>query len=81
MRGAKGARPLCLTEDPRLPRASKGSQGFLTPQEVLRGPGKLRGQGGVRGSKREVGVMEIMGYVLGSLPPVGPIFGVAHHFS
>ena len=44
--GVRGARPLCLTEDPRLPKASKGSQGFLRPQEVLRGPGRLRGREG-----------------------------------
>ena len=55
VRGAREARPLCLTEDPRLPKASKGSQGFLRPQEVLRDPGRLSWQGGVRGSKMEVG--------------------------
>ena len=47
--------PLSLTEDLRLLKASKGSQGFLRPQEVLRGPGRLRGSGGARGSKIEVG--------------------------
>ena len=43
--GEREARPLSLTEDPRLPKASKDSQGFLRPQEVLRGPRRLRGQG------------------------------------
>ena len=47
---------LSLTEDPRLPKVSKGFQGFLRPQEGPRGPGRLRGkgeQGGMRGSKGE----------------------------
>ena len=46
MRGAREARPLGLTEDPRLPKASEGSQGFLRPKEGLRvqgDPGRLRG--------------------------------------
>ena len=51
VRGVRGARPLSLTEDPRLPKASEGSQGFLRPQEGPRGPERLRGWGGVRGSK------------------------------
>ena len=49
MRGAREARPLSLTEDPRLPKASKGSQGLLRPQEGASGLGRLRGQGGARG--------------------------------
>ena len=53
--GARGARPLSLTEDPRLPKASEGFQGFLRPQEGPRDPGRLRGQGGVRGGEGEQG--------------------------
>ena len=57
VRGAREARPLSLTEDPRLPKASEGSQGFLRPQEGPKGPREARGdssggereQGGVRG--------------------------------
>ena len=51
MRGAREARPLSLTEDPRLSKASKGSQGFLRPRKVSwpqRGPGRLRGRRGAR---------------------------------
>ena len=36
---------MSLTKDPRLPKASEGSQGFLRPQEGPRGPGRLRGKG------------------------------------
>ena len=43
VRGAREARPLSLTEDPRL---SKASQGFLRPQE---GPREAQG---ARGSER-----------------------------
>ena len=53
MRGAREARSLSLTEDPRLLKASKGSQGFLRPQEGPRGPGKPREAQGVIGGKRE----------------------------
>ena len=49
VRGAREARLLSLTEDPRLPKASKGSQDLLRLQEGPRGSGRLRGQGGVRG--------------------------------
>ena len=55
VRGAREARPLSLTEDPRLPKASEGSQGFLMPQEGPRGTGRSREAQGVRGSKREQG--------------------------
>ena len=51
-KGAREARPLSLTQDLRLPKASKGSQGFLRPHEGPRGKGRLRGKGeqeGVRG--------------------------------
>ena len=41
MRGARAARPLSLTEDPRLPKATKGSQGFPRPQE---GPREAQGE-------------------------------------
>ena len=50
------ARPLSLTEDPRLPKDFEGSQGFLRPQEGPRGqdrPRKAQGTMGARGSKRE----------------------------
>ena len=53
MRGAREARSLSLTEDPRLPKASKGSQGFLRPKEGSRGPEKSRKAQGVRRDKRE----------------------------
>ena len=53
MRGAREARPPSLTEDPRLPKDCKGSQGLLRPQEGSRGPGKPREAQGVRGGKRE----------------------------
>ena len=55
-RGWGGARPLSLTEDPRLSKASEGSQGFLRPQEGPRGSERLRVEGEkeeARGSKRE----------------------------
>ena len=48
VRGAREARPLSLTEDPRLSKASKG---FLRPRKVpwpQRGPGRLRGWKGAR---------------------------------
>ena len=32
VRGARGTRPLSLTEAPRLPKALEGSQGFLRPR-------------------------------------------------
>ena len=50
MRGSKDARPLSLTEDPRLPKACEG---FLRPQEGPRDPGKPREAYGVRGGQRE----------------------------
>ena len=56
--GAKEARPLSLTEDPRLPKASEGPQGFLRPQEGPRGPGRPREAQGVRGGEREWGEQE-----------------------
>ena len=58
MRGAREARPLSLTEDPRLPKDSEGSQGFLRsqgrsqePRETQGGSGDERGQEGARGSE------------------------------
>ena len=55
VRGAREARPLSLTKDQRLPKASEGSQGFLRLQEGPRGPGRTREAQGVRGSEREQG--------------------------
>ena len=49
--GARWGRPLSLTEDPRLPKASEALQGFLRPQEGPRGSGRLKGWGEARGSK------------------------------
>ena len=43
--GVRETRPLSLTEDPRLLKASKGSKGFLRPQGGSRGPKKLRSKG------------------------------------
>ena len=51
----RGVRPLSLTEDPRLLKASKGSQGFLRPQEGPRGPGRLREQGEWEGAREGEG--------------------------
>ena len=51
-REANETRPLSLTEDPRLLKASEGSQGFLRPQGGSRDPERLRRQG----RKREQGV-------------------------
>ena len=51
--GAKEAEPLSLTEDPSLPKAFEGSQGFLRPQKGPRGPGRPQKAQGMRGSKRE----------------------------
>ena len=53
----RGEGPLCLTEDPRLMKASKGSLVFLRPQGSPRGLKKLRrqgeqGVGRVRGPRR-----------------------------
>ena len=45
MRGARGTMPLSLTEDPRLPKASEGSQGLLRPQRGSSCPERLRGEG------------------------------------
>ena len=48
-----------MTEDPRLPKACEGSQGFLRPEEGPRDPGRpreaqeVRGQEEVRESERE----------------------------
>ena len=55
--GARGTRPLSLTEDPRLPKASKGSQPWL-PEAPGRsqGPRDAQGQGGKGdGEQREHG--------------------------
>ena len=49
LRGARGTRPLSLTEDPKLPKASEGSQGFLRPQGGPRNSGRLRGWWGAKG--------------------------------
>ena len=48
MRGVRGTRPLSLTEDPRLPKASKG---FLRPQGSPKVPGRQEGEKEQRGSK------------------------------
>ena len=42
----KGKRPLSLTDDSRLPKASEGAQGFLRPKGGPSSPGRLRGQRG-----------------------------------
>ena len=73
--GIGGARPLSLTEDPRLPKASEYSQGFLRPQEGPRGLGRLRGWGEQKGV-REVGGNGDQGVFLGTPLPVGASFGV-----
>ena len=44
-----------MTGDPRLPKACKGSQGFLRPQEGPRDPGKPREAQGMRGGEGEQG--------------------------
>ena len=55
VRGAREARSLSMTEDPRLPKACEGSQGFLRPQEGPRDPGRPREAQGVRGVRGSEG--------------------------
>ena len=72
MRGSAGARkalPLSMTEDPRLPKACEGSQGFLRPQEGPRDPGRPREAQGVRGVRGSKGKQDGVRGVRGSKAP------------